>query len=250
MNDAKARLRRRRVALAVTLALVAGIAGTAHALKQPKGKSDGEKKSGFFGLFGGSPKSSIENAEQAVGNAVSQKARQYLPATPGARVATEIDSTLAGPRSGLAHSDEGPEQPAPTERPAADNSGTVPSEALDDVLLRPEPYFYDGLGRRDPFVSLVTDEYMESVREEDRLRPDDLAVVGILWGDGDRFALLETAEGRSLILREGDEYGSATVTRIHPDGVVLFVNEYGVGRTIKVGVSDAKKRSNNADRER
>lgn len=149
------------------------------------------------------------------------------PGSPSGAMQVEVGSPGAGPE-GL-----GPE-----------------GGASDAVLLGPEPYYYESLGRRDPFVSLVTDDYLSSVSEEDRAMPDDLLVVGILWGEGDRFALVETPEGRSLILREGERFGAATVTRINPDGVVLYVNDYGVGRTIKIGVSDAKKRSNHGDEER
>lgn len=208
-----------------------------------------------------------DGAVRPMPSEVSARARSVLPASPGARVASEVDPSFAVPTT-LG------DGPAATTVPTADDQATaeLASEAvatefmantgvegdsvmtegglLDEILLSPDPYFYESLGRRDPFVSLVAGEGDDEAEDEDRERPENLIVVGILWGDGDRYALVETMEGRSLVLREGGRYGTATVTRINPDGIVLYVNDYGVGRTVQLQVSEGRKGSKKNDRDR
>lgn len=96
-----------------------------------------------------------------------------------------------------------------------------------DLLLLPEPYYYDALGRRDIFVPLISDG--GDGESDENVEPDmgSLQVLGILWGENDRYALVESEEGKSLILREGDSFGEAMVAEIHPDRVVLHVTRYG-----------------------
>lgn len=123
-----------------------------------------------------------------------------------------------------------------TDAVASDTTG-VGTGLLDEILLSPEPYYYEGLGRRDPFVSLVAEEDAQS---EDQLGATTILVVGILWGDRDKFALVETPDGTSAILREGDSFRNATVTQINKDGIVLYLDNYGIGRTITVPLSEGK----------
>ncbi|MBM3285850.1 MAG: hypothetical protein FJY88_00645 [Candidatus Eisenbacteria bacterium] len=105
-----------------------------------------------------------------------------------------------------------------------------PADELDDLLMAPDPYYYEGMGRRDIFVSLISDEYIDE-NPSPRPMSEELRVVGILWAEKDRFALLETEDGRSLILREGDRLGDGSVAVIRPDRVVVHVTEYGASRT-------------------
>lgn len=93
--------------------------------------------------------------------------------------------------------------PFPDARPADTPSGALPAdtqgtpgdslmmdvgEVLDE-LLWPEPYLYQSAGTRDPFAPLVGRE-----GPEDQGPPaiGDLVVVGVVWGEEDRFALVET----------------------------------------------------------
>ncbi|MFN8546928.1 MAG: hypothetical protein U0527_02900 [Candidatus Eisenbacteria bacterium] len=133
------------------------------------------------------------------------------------------------------------------QKAGAPDTSTVETGVLDEILLAPEPYYYESIGRRDPFVSLVSEGYLAEKSDEDRTGPEDLSVVGILWSESDRYALVETPEGKSLILREGDRYGPASVTRINPDGVTLYVSEFGVGRQIRLLVIDPKQKRANHD---
>jgi len=103
--------------------------------------------------------------------------------------------------------------------------------AIDDLLLTPEPYYYESLGRRDLFKSLVSEE---ASAEEVSARPvsGGLRVVGILWAERDRFALVEAPDGRNMILREGDSTGDGTVAQVLPDRILIHVTQYGTSRNV------------------
>jgi hypothetical protein len=135
-----------------------------------------------------------------------------------------------------------PASPGSVAKPAgaatADSSG-ADSGALDEILLTPEPYYYQSVGRRDPFVSLVGEEYLSEHEGED-LSTDQIFVRGILWGENDKFALVETSTGQSCILREGDTIGPYSVTRVEPSAITVYTSEYGVGRTVRLPMTQGK----------
>lgn len=130
--------------------------------------------------------------------------------------------------------------------PAAAPADSSALEALDQILLSPSPYLYSDQVRRDPFVSLVGDDYLEE-HQEDTTNLSDFTVRGILWGEKDRFALVEDAEGASFILREGDRLGRFSVTRIEPGAVLVYSAEYGVGRTERLLLKELKGNGNERD---
>jgi hypothetical protein len=150
---------------------------------------------------------------------------------PGARPAILARSGTGSAESGA---------PAPAE---ADSSVI---EALDEIILSPEPYDYGEQVRRDPFVSLVGDGYLEE-HPDDKTPLSEFSVRGILWGENDRFALVEDAQGASFIVHEGDRLGRFSVTRIEPDGIVVYSTEYGVGRTERLLLKGLKGDGNASD---
>ena len=122
-------------------------------------------------------------------------------------------------------------EPAPL-----DSAETV---LLEKILLSPEPYSYQTAGRRDPFVSLV-DDGDGGDGNTDSAKDEQLTVRGILWGENDRFALVENGAGSSFILRQGDHCGRFTVTRILPASVEVYSSQYGVGKTTKLPLNEEK----------
>ncbi len=106
-----------------------------------------------------------------------------------------------------------------------------PPLQLDDEILTPVAYFYQSLGRRDPFVELVSAGSGTDPTSGDPTS-DQIFVVGILWAEHDRFALVETADGRSRILREGSRMGDGTVLQILPDRVIIHVTRYGTSKNV------------------
>ncbi len=132
--------------------------------------------------------------------------------------------------------------------PQLDAGGGAPADSvdaglLDEVLLTPEPYYYQSMGRRDPFQSLVG-ESEDALDPGEELLPRDISISGILWGEKDRFAMVETKLGTNHILREGDRLGRMRVTQIHPDAVTVHASEYGVGKTVRLPLTEWKGKAN------
>jgi len=133
---------------------------------------------------------------------------------------------------------------------AADNNGAQADSVLMDVgevlddLLTPEPYIYQSNIYRDPFVALIGGEEQEYNLGQPSV--DEMVVVGILWGKGDRFAMVETRHGRSLILRKGDPIRNGHVRDILQNGIEVEYSLYGVVQIIvvpvKPGVEDKDER--------
>lgn len=167
------------------------------------------------------------------------------PADPPPRVA-------AGERAARARANKADKQTAhPAKAPAtatapeavAPDTTLVPPAVSDEILLSPEPYVYQSIARRDPFVSLVGEDYLMEHAEE-AVSLADFTVRGILWGERDRFALIEGLDGSSRILREGDRLGIYSISRIEPDAVLVYISEYGVGRTERLTLTEGKGNRN------
>lgn len=123
------------------------------------------------------------------------------------------------------------EPAAPAQRP--DSLMLDVGEVLDE-LLWPEPYLYQSAGARDPFKTLLgADEESPDGR---LVGVEDIIVVGILWGAGDRFALVETRYNQNLILRKGDVIRDGEVLAVLPDGLKVRYSHYGVVKTITLPV--------------
>jgi hypothetical protein len=59
---------------------------------------------------------------------------------------------------------------------------------------------------------------------------------------------VEAADGTSAILRVGDRFRNATVTSIQRDQVVLYVTNYGIGRTLTLPLTEGKARNDERGR--
>jgi hypothetical protein len=189
----------------------------------------------------------ISHAVEAVGPPAPGQATKALPKTLVPQ-RSPVPAAASTPTPGITATSRPEEPPVPaaastptpgvtaaprTEEPPAGVAPVGPpdlAEKGDDIVLTPEPYYYESLGRRDIFVSLISEEY-EKENPNPRPVSGELHVVGILWAEKDRFALLETEDGRSLILREGGSLGDGEVVQILPDRVVIHVTEYGSSRT-------------------
>lgn len=106
-------------------------------------------------------------------------------------------------------------------------------EVLDD-LLTSQPYFYQSAGMRDPFKSLLDGEGSSS--EGGLHGIEDLIVVGILWAEHDRFALVETHRGQHMILRQGDPIRNGRVIEVLLNGLKVRYSHYGVFKTVTLTV--------------
>jgi hypothetical protein len=171
-------------------------------------------------------------------------ARRILGQKPPAAVPDEAGTKAGSRERNLAvpvatrAGEDAPEGavPATGASPAAAPADSADRAMLDNILLSPEPYFYQSIGRRDPFVSLVS----EDRGDDSEPSMGKLTVRGILWGENDRFALVETEQGDNYILRLGDRCGRFAVTRIDPEGITVYWSEYGVGKSQRLPLIQGK----------
>lgn len=177
----------------------------------------------------------VGGADSKHGGAISEREARAAGKTIKGNLLKNVKNVKKGKAAG-----ESRPMPARGSRPAvskipesnyaaADTAKLV--AIMDDIQLTPEPYFYASVGRRDLFEPLIHGG-TGPVDEGSQPTSRELRVVGILWAERDRFALVESADGRSQILREGDRLGDGIVTRVMPDKVIVHVTEYGSSRTV------------------
>jgi hypothetical protein len=98
-------------------------------------------------------------------------------------------------------------------------------------------YQYNALGRRDPFQSLLTGEYVPDHDGEGNVTPPDpggMKIVGIVWGATDQFAMVEDARGNSYVLRKGDKLQNGFVESLRRDAVVVNITADGQSQTVVI----------------
>jgi len=106
-------------------------------------------------------------------------------------------------------------------------------------------YHYNALGRRDPFQSLLSGEYVGSDVGGDA--PPDVGgikVVGIVWGDADQFALVEDARGDSHILRRGDKVMNGYVEGLKRDAMIVNLTLDGQSQSVTVPLTRKGEKTN------
>jgi hypothetical protein len=98
-------------------------------------------------------------------------------------------------------------------------------------------YQYNALGRRDPFQSLLTGEYVSEHDDAGNASPPDpggMKIVGIVWGATDQFAMVEDARGNSYVLRKGDKLQNGFVESLRRDAVVVNITADGQSQTVVI----------------
>lgn len=100
-----------------------------------------------------------------------------------------------------------------------------------DSVLGRQHFYYSSLSRRDPFRSLLGGEFEDS-GPDGLVNIDEVKLVGVMWGDTDRFALVEDASGYSYILRAGDRVRYGSVTKLTEDRLVATIHFFGMTRSV------------------
>lgn len=153
-------------------------------------------------------------------------------------MASGEDAESAGAEEHVAEAEVAGDAPGAATAPASRQPAPGDSLMMDvgevlDELLWPEPYLYQSAGTRDPFAPLVGQEHPDG---EGPLAIGDLIVVGVVWGDDDRFALVETRSGKNLVMRPGDRVQDGRVIEVLPDGVRISHTLYGITRVVTMPV--------------
>jgi len=150
-------------------------------------------------------------AGAASGQARAQASSRPNPST-AARTTAAPKAPAADPRKGAL--------PLPTAAatPAAD---TAPR-----VLINREVFQYDGDGRRDPFVSLLTTSDLKPLLT-------DLKLVGVAYdprGQNSVAVLRDVTSKDQYKVRVGQTIGRMRVAAIQPKAVIFTIEEFGYSR--------------------
>ncbi len=113
---------------------------------------------------------------------------------------------------------------------AQDSAGSVsPSQQSRARInaLRANEFFYQSYGKTDPFSTLVSGEYEQS-SAADVVDMNSAKLVGVMWGQDDRFALVEDGDGFGYILRVGDPVQHGRVVSIRKNSLAARITLYGI----------------------
>ena len=106
-----------------------------------------------------------------------------------------------------------------------------PGAPAGDLRYRRDRYEYLSGSLRDPFASLVEGRFESE--GQDRL-PDigSLVLLGVIWGERDKFALCEDTKGNSFVLRVGDPVVNGEVAGITRETLTVRQHFFGSSTTV------------------
>lgn len=137
-----------------------------------------------------------------------------------------VSTTPANPNASRAAS------PISATKPAADpRKGALPlpaaaADTAPKVLINREVFQYDGDGRRDPFVSLLTTSDLKPLLT-------DLKLVGVAYdprGQNSVAVLRDVTSKDQYKVRVGQTIGRMRVAAIQPKAVIFTIEEFGYSR--------------------
>ncbi len=104
-----------------------------------------------------------------------------------------------------------------------------PSQISRDRInaIRANEFFYQSYGKADPFAVLVAGDF-EKDTASDMVDMNSASLVGVMWGEDDKFALVEDGEGFGYILRVGDQVRHGRVVSIRKNSLTARVTLYGI----------------------
>jgi hypothetical protein len=224
---------------------------------------------GAYYLITGKPYPGAESSEPEPAPVVHHHVPKQVPAkpapaaaaptasaTPGAPITAQgIDinapkraalKAVAAENAQLA-AQTGQDVPAaqPISGPGSVPSGALPTPAANARTLENlsanavtrEVYSYGGVGRRDPFYSVIL---------TDELRPliSDLRLVGILYEPGGRrtvAVMRDLQTNAQYRVQNGQSLGRMRVTQIRPRAVLFTIEEFGLSRQDSLVWTDTLK---------
>jgi len=146
---------------------------------------------------------------------VARPAPQPATATPATANPAANSKAAATPPSPLKPMNSAT---APTAKPAAD---TAPK-----ALINREVFAYEGSGRRDPFVSLLTTSDLKPLLA-------DLKLTGVAYdprGQNSVAVLRDVTSKEQYKVRVGQTIGRMRVAAIQPKAVIFTIEEFGYSR--------------------
>jgi hypothetical protein len=122
---------------------------------------------------------------------------------------------------------------ADTTTAAPADASVSPSQISADRInaIRANEYFYQSYGKGDPFATLVSGKY-EPTGAAELVDLNSASLVGVMWGQDDRFALVEDGNGFGYILRVGDQVRNGRVVSIRKNSLTAQVTLYGISSNV------------------
>jgi hypothetical protein len=124
--------------------------------------------------------------------------------------------------------------------PASDAAGTAGKPSVtaqeppaDDLLISREHYFYSSFARRDPFASLLEGRFA-STGEGELLDVGEMTLVGVVWGENDKFAVVQDKRNNVHTMRVGDRVVNGKVIKITRTS--MTIQHYFFGETANVTI--------------
>ncbi len=109
-----------------------------------------------------------------------------------------------------------------------------------DSLFPVERYEYEAAGRRDPFVPLLGLELGGG--KTGHLSPENLRLIGILWGDRGYYALVKDGQDNGYILKRGDRVAGGHVSEINRQAIIFEIMHAGVVTKYELRLQEGKER--------
>jgi hypothetical protein len=113
----------------------------------------------------------------------------------------------------------------------ADKNATSvsPSQISRDRInaIRANEFFYQSYGKSDPYAVLVSGDFEKTTASE-LVDMNSAHLVGVMWGQDDKFALVEDGDGFGYILRVGDRVRHGRVVSIRKNSLTARVTLYGI----------------------
>ena len=106
----------------------------------------------------------------------------------------------------------------------AEQAESDPVEGVDFPVVQ-EIYVYEQEGRRDPFSPLLK-EGEDS--QEGQISVENLSLVGVIWGDTRRVAVLSDQAGNGYVFKVGDALPSGRVVSISDKSIVFELSQFGI----------------------
>lgn len=132
--------------------------------------------------------------------------------------------------------------PPPPEAAGAKAAETVSRAPDEDVLMRRERYFYSSFARRDPFASLISGSFAATTGN-DLLDVGEISLVGVVWGEDDKFAVVQDVRKHVHVLRVGDRVVNGKVIKVTKTS--LTVQHYFFGETANVTIQMSQGEGSN-----
>ena len=119
-----------------------------------------------------------------------------------------------------------PATKATTPAPAKPAAPAPAADTAPKVLINREVFSYEGAGRRDPFVSLLTTSDLKPLLQ-------DLKLVGVAYdprGQNSVAVLRDVTSKDQYKVRVGQTIGRMRVAAIQPKAVIFTIEEFGYSR--------------------